>query len=218
MTSPTRELISPRHYGLEHHAEHRQLKQPLAMPIRRLRCKVLQFYPTTHMPSSGATTRQELNKLAEEHLEHDLQPSDCDRLNSAASKLGTHTTVGSVVGIGLGMYMAYRVRRVRMDMFTAFRIVEKPTHVQFASGRIEMVPDLTPFLRPTLLGDIATFGLFAAGGLFIGGEAGLLCGVYSARRTLVKDLESKLRIERPFARLRADILQRQAECLGRREV
>lgn len=68
-------------------------------------------------------------------------------------------------------------------------------------------------LRPTTLGDIAMFGLFSAGGLFIGGETGLVTGVYSARRTIGRDPESKSRIEHAFAKLRADILRRQADRL-----
>ncbi|OJD14579.1 hypothetical protein AJ78_05097 [Emergomyces pasteurianus Ep9510] len=169
------------------------------------------------MPDSLAafrgTTRQELADLAREHLKHDLQESDRDALNSAASKLATHTTLGSLVGIGLGMYLALRIRRMRMDMFNAFRVAEKPTHVQFASGRQEPVPDLSPLLRPTTMGDIAMFGLFSAGGLFVGGETGLITGVYSARRTIGRDPESKARIERAFAKLRAEILRRQADRL-----
>ncbi|KAL2374271.1 hypothetical protein BDBG_04150 [Blastomyces gilchristii SLH14081] len=169
------------------------------------------------MPDSLAafrgTTRRELADLAREHLKHNLQQSDRDTLNSAASKLATHTTLGSIIGIGLGMYLGLRVRRVRMDMFTAFRVAEKPTHVQFANGRLEPVPDLSPMLRPTTLGDMAMFALFSAGGLFVGGESGLITGVYSARKTIGKDPESKKRIQRAFAKLRADILRRQADRL-----
>ncbi|PGH12231.1 hypothetical protein AJ79_04411 [Helicocarpus griseus UAMH5409] len=169
------------------------------------------------MPDSLAafrgTTRQELSDLAQEHMKHDLQPEDRDKLKSASSKLGTHATLGSLLGIGLGMYMAFRIRRARMDMFNAFRLAEKPTHMQFANGRTETVPDLTPYLRPTTIGDMAMFTFFSAGGLFLGGETGLACGVWSARRTISKDPESKKRIENAFAKLRADILRRQADKL-----
>ncbi len=81
------------------------------------------------------STREELSKLAEEHLQHDLQQSDRDTLRSAASKVSTHATIGSLVGIGLGVFMAYRLRTARATMFTAFRATEKPTAVQFANGK-----------------------------------------------------------------------------------
>ncbi|KAK2742411.1 hypothetical protein FQN55_007849 [Onygenales sp. PD_40] len=169
------------------------------------------------MPESLAafrgTTRNELTSLAQEHMQHDLQPADRSKLKQAAGKLGTHAQIGSVLGVGLGLLMAYRIRRLRVDTFNAFRVAEKPTHIQFANGRLEPLPDLTPFVRPTTLGDIAMFGLFTAGGLFIGGETGLMTGIYSARKTISKDPESKARIENAFGKLRADILRRQADKL-----
>ena len=68
-------------------------------------------------------------------MKHDLQQSDRDALNSAAQKFGTFTTVGSLVGLGLGAVLAFRVRSARVRYFQAFRAMEKPTHVQFAGGR-----------------------------------------------------------------------------------
>lgn len=84
---------------------------------------------------SRKNASKELAQLAEDHMKHDLQQSDRDALNSAAHKFGTFTTVGSLVGLGLGVALAFRVRRVRGEYFKAFRAMEKPTHVQFADGR-----------------------------------------------------------------------------------
>lgn len=78
---------------------------------------------------------QEISALAEEHFKHDLQDSDRDALKSAASKISTHVSIGSMVGLGLGVFLAFRLRRTRMQMFNAFRAHEKPTHVKFADGR-----------------------------------------------------------------------------------
>jgi hypothetical protein len=78
---------------------------------------------------------QELAKLAEEHYKHDLQDSDRDILNRAASTFSTHAMVGSIIGIGLGALLAFRVRSARVRMFNAFKARDKPTHVQFADGR-----------------------------------------------------------------------------------
>lgn len=79
--------------------------------------------------------RDELRKLEEEHLQHDLQQSDRDALRSAATKLSTHATIGSLAGIGLGLFLALRVRNARKLAFRAFQTAEKPTHLQFADGR-----------------------------------------------------------------------------------
>lgn len=81
------------------------------------------------------SSRDDLNKLAEEHLQHDLQQSDRDALYSAARKVSTHAIIGSLLGLGLGAYMAYRLRSTRTAMFNAFRAQEKPTKVIFADGR-----------------------------------------------------------------------------------
>ena len=78
---------------------------------------------------------QEISALAEEHIKHDLQDSDRDLLNSAASKFSTHVKVGSLLGLSLGVLLAFRLRRTRMQIFRAFRAQEKPTHVRFADGR-----------------------------------------------------------------------------------
>lgn len=37
---------------------------------------------------------------------------------------------------------------------------------------LESIPDLTPLLKPTTLGDVATYFFATAGGLFLGGELG----------------------------------------------
>lgn len=78
---------------------------------------------------------EEIRKLAEEHFKHDLRESDRDTLMSAAGKVGTHATIGSLLGLGLGVFLAFRIRNSRTKMFNAFRTAEKPTHVKFADGR-----------------------------------------------------------------------------------
>ena len=77
----------------------------------------------------------DIRKLAEEHFKHDLLESDRDTLQTAASKVGTHATIGSIVGLSLGLFLALRIRSSRTKMFNAFRTAEKPTHVRFADGR-----------------------------------------------------------------------------------
>ncbi|MCJ1417300.1 hypothetical protein MMC32_003642 [Xylographa parallela] len=152
----------------------------------------------------------ELSKLAEEHMQHDLRQSDRDALRNAASKFSTHATIGSLVGLGLGIFLAYRVRSARTTMFNAFRAREKPVKVQFADGRTEPIPDITALLQPSTLGDVAAYLFFSAGGLFLGGETGLLTGTYSATRSISRDPESRARIETAFKKFRADVLRKEA--------
>ena len=77
----------------------------------------------------------ELGKLAEEHMNHDLEQSDRDAIVKAVGSISMPTTLGTLLGLGLGVYAAFRLRRVRADMFNAFRATEKPTHVLFSNGR-----------------------------------------------------------------------------------
>lgn len=81
--------------------------------------------------------------------------------------------------------------------------------MQFADGRTEALPDLTPMLKPSLAGDLAAYFFFSAGGLFIGGESGLLVGSYSAQKTILRDEESKKRIEKAFRGFKADVLKKE---------
>lgn len=72
---------------------------------------------------------------------------------------------------------------------------------------------MTRLAQPTLFGDIATYFFFSAGGLFVGGETGLLTGSLSAGRLVTKDAESRGRIETAFRKFRADALRQEADKL-----
>ncbi|KAI4284379.1 MAG: hypothetical protein L6R35_004926 [Caloplaca aegaea] len=147
---------------------------------------------------------QDIRALAQEHFKHDLQDSDRDALTSAAGKISTHVSVGSALGLALGAFLAFRLRRTRMQMFNAFRAHEKPTHVKFADGR-------------EALGDIAAYTFFGFGGLFLGGESGLLTGSAAAARRITGDPESRERIETAFRRFRADVLRKEADELDQKK-
>lgn len=77
----------------------------------------------------------ELAELAEQHLKHDLRQSDRDLLRDAASRVNLYTTIGTAIGVGWGLFLAFRVRQARMRMWNAFKAREKPTAVKFADGR-----------------------------------------------------------------------------------
>ena len=81
----------------------------------------------------------DLADLAEQHLKHDLRQSDRDLLREAASRVSLYTTVGTLLGVGLGALLAFRVRQARMRMWTAFKAKDKPTAVKFADGREGML-------------------------------------------------------------------------------
>jgi len=158
---------------------------------------------------------EDLKKLAEKHLEHDLPPEDRDRLKKAGTQFSNWTAVGSLVGLGLGSLLALRVRTSRIRAYHAFRVQQKPTHIKFADGREEALPDLNALARPSLFGDMAAYFFFSLGGLFVGGELGLLTGSVLAGRTITEDPAARSRIEIAFHRFRADALKKEAEDLER---
>lgn len=65
-------------------------------------------------------------------------------------------------------------------------------------------------MRPTKLGDIATYFFFGLGGAMVGGELGLLAGTWSASRRLSKDPASRERIEKAYRAMRVDFLRKEA--------
>ena len=68
-------------------------------------------------------------------MSHSLNQDERNILRSAGSKVSTHAKVGSLLGLGFGIYCAYRLRSMRMAYFNAFRAMEKPVEVKFADGR-----------------------------------------------------------------------------------
>lgn len=142
-----------------------------------------------------------------------LTDSDRDLLKSFSTTMSTYTAIGTIAGLLLAGYLARRIRQNRTIMYNAFRAKEKPTHVRFADGREEAVPDISELLKPTAAGDIATYTLFAAGGVLLGGEMGLLAGSWRAKSSITSNPESKARIEKAFRSFRADVLRKQAEAL-----
>ncbi|KAL4991845.1 hypothetical protein BDW68DRAFT_151434 [Aspergillus falconensis] len=162
-------------------------------------------------PSARTRRSDELAKLADYHIQHDLSSSDRDALKSAAKTVSLWTTVGSAIGIGLGLYAAFRLRSSRKAFFDVFRAAEKPTQVVFADGRTEAIPDITPLLKPSSVGDFVTYFFASVGGLFLGGELGFLGGAASGSRTLTGDPERKKRIENAFRSFRADTLRKEAD-------
>ncbi|RAL14696.1 uncharacterized protein BO97DRAFT_364990 [Aspergillus homomorphus CBS 101889] len=164
-------------------------------------------------PMTRSRRSDELVRLADQHLQHDLQPADRDALQAAARKVSMWTTIGSAVGVGLGLYTAFRLRSSRRAFFEVFRAKEKPTQVVFANGRTESIPDITPLLKPTTFGDFATYFFASAGGLFLGGELGFLGGAASGSRAITSEPERRKRIENAFRRFRADVLRKEADAL-----
>ena len=51
------------------------------------------------------------------------------------------------------------------------------------------------------------------GGLFVGGETGLLFGSLAAGRTITKDSAARERIEKAFRKFRAEALRKEADRL-----
>jgi len=140
-----------------------------------------------------------------------LTPEDREALAQASKKIRTWSSAGVIAGLGLGTFLAFRLRSQRRQMFAAFRASEKPQFVKFADGREEAIPDLTPLLKPSLLGDLVTYFFFGAGGLFIGVQSGVLTGAYMAKRHVAKDPERAKRVKHAFSGFRADLMKKEAE-------
>ena len=68
-------------------------------------------------------------------------------------------------------------------------------------------------MKPSTLGDVATYCLLGGGGIFFGGEMGLFTGSFRARQQIGSDREGRDRIQTAFRRFQADALRSQADLL-----
>lgn len=75
----------------------------------------------------------------------------------------------------------------------------------------EPIPDISAQLSPSRWGDAATYFLFSVGGLFLGGELGLITGTASASRTITKDSAARERIEKAFKNYRIDVMKHEIQ-------
>lgn len=82
----------------------------------------------------------ELAQLADSHFQHDLTADDREVLKGAASTISWHASLGSVVGLGLGCFLAYRARGLRRNWFNQFRTSDQPKQVIFHSGKTGKPP------------------------------------------------------------------------------
>lgn len=89
--------------------------------------------------------------------------------------------------------------------------------MRFASGKEEPLPNLTKVMKPSALGDVATYCLLGAGGIFFGGEFGLLTGTFRARQQIGGDRDSRDRIQSAFRKFQADALRQQAQALDNQD-
>jgi len=108
----------------------------------------------TNMTHSLAAFRRsqqhdDLARLAGTHLREDLDAGDRDVLRQASSRVSRDAVIGSLLGIGLGVWAAVKLRRVRADVLSALRATERPVKVVFADGRTgELARSFSP--PPTL--------------------------------------------------------------------
>ena len=81
------------------------------------------------------TQSNDLARLAEQHIQHDLNEEDRQALKKASGKVSKYASIGTFVGLAAGVAAAFRLRRARADFLGAIRAAEKPTQVVFADGR-----------------------------------------------------------------------------------
>jgi hypothetical protein len=92
---------------------------------------------------------EELQRLADRHFEHDLQPEDRETVKKAAGQFSTWTAVGSIVGLSAGLLLTLRFRAARLRAYEAFKLKDKPTGLQFANGRVSHLFQIASKLEST---------------------------------------------------------------------
>lgn len=94
-----------------------------------------------------AQHHQDLAVLAQTHFQNDLTQEDREIIRSATGTISRSAYVGSLLGIGLGYLLAYRVRALRRNWWGEFRAARQaaaqgqegtkdwPVKVVFESGK-----------------------------------------------------------------------------------
>ena len=77
----------------------------------------------------------ELAELAEKHFQEDITSDDRQLLRNATNKVSIYTSIGTALGIGAGLLLAFRFRQARIRTWEAFKAREKPVAVRFTDGR-----------------------------------------------------------------------------------
>lgn len=75
------------------------------------------------------------------------------------------------------------------------------------------VPDVTDKVVPSAVGDFAAYFFLGLGGLFLGGETGLLSGTTMAWRRVRADEERRRRVENAYRAFKVDLLRKEADAL-----
>jgi hypothetical protein len=77
----------------------------------------------------------ELAEVAEKHLQQDMTPEDRQLLRKAINKVSIYTSIGTALGVGAGLLLAFRFRQARIRTWEAFKARKKPVAVRFDDGR-----------------------------------------------------------------------------------
>lgn len=217
------------------------------------------FYNSLAAFRPPAQHHEDLAVLAKTHFENDLTQEDRDTLTSARDTISRSATLGSLVGLGFGVLLAYRVRALRRHWFHEFQAAAKqdrPLRVVFESGKTckyfgdffclpdlmpvsECVclfilvnrprmkdtlfadkapspvdlPDVTDKVAPSKAGDFAAYTLLSLGGLFLGGETGLITGTALATSRIQKDEARVRRVREAYRLFKIDALRKEADAL-----
>ncbi len=87
----------------------------------------------TWLPSESPS-KADLKKISEDAL-NTLNTSDRVKAESAWHTLPKFMAAGAPLGLGVGILLAIRHRRVNSKIANAFRPAEQPVSVKFANGR-----------------------------------------------------------------------------------
>ncbi|ROV91082.1 hypothetical protein VPNG_09921 [Cytospora leucostoma] len=155
----------------------------------------------------------ELAQLAESHFKNDLTADDREVLKGAAKTISWQASAGSLLGLGLGVFLAYRARTLRKGIFNEFKTADQPRQLTFASGKTVDLPDVSSKLAPSALGDFAAYFFLGVGGLFLGGETGFLTGSSVAASRVRADAERRKRVDGAYRAFKIDALRQQADAL-----
>lgn len=126
-----------------------------------------------------------------------LTESDRLLMTTAERRHSAIVSLGTVIGLSLGLAFAYCRRRSAHQLYQTFLAKETPSSAKFYDGRETFLPDITAssYFKPTTTGAVATYVGLGIGGLIIGGGIAMALGCKVRERTIYGDAEAAKRIE-----------------------
>ncbi|KAK6533619.1 hypothetical protein TWF694_002555 [Orbilia ellipsospora] len=102
-----------------------------------------------------------------------VSPEDRQFLNDMDRKISGPVRTASLIGLSVGLFLAFRQRRGVMRAYRALRQEHRATTITFSNGAVQTLADVSMAPKPSRLGGLFTYTLLGFGGWLTGSTVGM---------------------------------------------